>query len=265
MRVPLPVRALPALTFQAWLTPPPLPRSTAASDAAALADLSPVYFGGVAGYELGTGPVAIAIHGWGGRPAQMAPLARRLADHGYRVLIPRLPGHAGGAGTDIKKVAAALGAVIADVGYPELIVGHSFAAMVMRLAFSDFAPHRVVLVSPALNVTDALDVFGDRLRLFPWARRGLRRRLEAWDPSLWPKMSTLFAGQLPKAEVLILHDPDDADTPFARSAELAALRPGTSIVAMDNTGHSRILSDEGTLEAVARFASAEPVAHHNVA
>jgi hypothetical protein len=34
---------------------------------------------------------------------------------------------------------------------------------------------------------------------------------------------------------------------------------------MENTGHSRILSDEKTLDAVARFVSVDPVSHHNVA
>ena len=265
MKVPLSVRVVSSLSFRAWLTPPPLGASTAARDREAVADLTPVHFGGVPGYEIGSGPVVIAAHGWGGRPAQMTAIARRFADEGYRVIVPQLPGHAGGPATDIKQVAAALRNVIEDVGWPDALVAHSFAAMVMRLAFRDEAPRRVALVAPALDVNDALAVFGDRLRLLPWARRGLRRRLEAWDPSLWPTMSTVHPGQLPAAEVLIVHDPDDSDTPFARSAELAAIRPGTSIVAMENTGHSRILSDEKTLDAVARFVSVDPVSHHNVA
>lgn len=265
MKVPLLVRVVSGLTFRAWLTPPPLGASTAARDREAVRVLTPVHFGGVPGFETGKGPVAIAAHGWGGRAAQMAPIAHRLADEGYRVLIPQLPGSAGGPATDIKQVAAALDAVIADVGPPDLVVAHSFAAMVMRLAFSKSAPSRMVLIAPALDVNDALTVFGDRLRLLPWARRGLRRRLEAWDPSLWPTMSSIYPDQLPAAEVLIVHDPDDSDTPFARSAELAAIRPRTSIVAMENTGHSRILSDESTLEEVARFVSADLVSHHNVA
>ena len=195
----------------------------------------------------------------------MAPIARALADEGYRVLIPQLPGYAGGPATDIRQTEAALRGLIGDVGQPDLVVAHSFAAMVLRLAFSEGAPRRVMLVAPVLDVTDALTVFGDRLRLFSWARRGLRRRLEAWDPALWPTMSSAQPGQLPGAEVLILHDPGDSETPFARSAELAAVRPRTSIVAMEDTRHARILSDERTLEEVARFVSADPVSHHHVA
>lgn len=265
MKIPFPVRAVPSLTFRAWLTPPPLPSSTARRDLEVVSRLEPCYFGGVSGYEIGEGPVVIAVHGWGGRPAQMVALASRLAEEGQRVMIPRLPGHAGGPPTDIKQVAAAIRAVIDDVGQPEVVVGHSFAAMALRLVFANDAPPRVVLVAPALNVEDALDVFGARLRLLPWAERGLRHRLQAWDPALWPTMSQILPGQLPGAEILIVHDPDDGDTPFTRSAELAALRPDTSVLALEGVGHSRILADETTLDAVAGFVRVEAIAHHNVA
>lgn len=259
MRVPLPVRVMSSLTLEAWLTPPPIGRSTAARDREEVIDLAPVYFGGVAGYEIGSGPVAIAAHGWGGRPAQMTAIARRLADAGFRVIIPQLPGYAGGPPTDIKRVTATLRAVVQDVGEPALVVAHSFAAMVLRLAFSESAPTRVVLVAPALDVRDALYVFGDRLRLLPWARRGLRRRLETWDPALWPKIASVHPSQLPGAEILAVHDPEDTDTPFARSAELAAIRPNTSILAIEDAGHSRILFHAETLDCVADFATEQAV------
>jgi pimeloyl-ACP methyl ester carboxylesterase len=265
MKVPLSVRVVPSLTFRAWLTPPPLGASTAARDREAIADLTPVHFGGVPGYETGSGPVVIAAHGWGGRPAQMTAIARRFADEGYRVIVPQLPGHAGGPATDIKKGAAALRDVIEDVGWPDALVAHSFAAMVMRLAFDDGAPRRVVLVAPALDVRDALGVFGDRLRLYPWARRGLHDRLQTWDRSLWPMMSNVLPDQLPGAKILIVHDPADSDTPFSRSAELAAIRPDTEILPVKGPGHSRILSDEKTLDAVASFVHSTTVTHHNVA
>lgn len=265
MKVPLPVRAIPSLTFKAWLTPPPSGVSTAAADRRAVADLEPVHFGGIPGFEIGAGPIAVAAHGWGGRAEQMAPIARRLADEGFRVLVPSLPGHAGGPATDIKQVAAGLRFVIDDVGQPQILVAHSFAAMALRLAFRDQTPPRVVLIAPALDVRDALHVFSNRLRLLPWARRGLRRRLQEWDPSLWPTVAQILPGQLPGAEMLIVHDPDDTETPFIRSAELAAIRPDTAILPVEGAGHSRILSDEDALAGVVSFVRAGSLSHHNVA
>ena len=241
------------MAFEAWLTPPPSGRSTTIHDQQELAGLTRSYFGGLPCFEVGTGPVGLALHGWGGRPAQMAPLPRRLAEDEVRVVIPTLPGRAGGEKTDIKRIAQALGDLIDDVGEPDVIVAHSFAGMALRLAIPEAAPDRVILVAPALDVNDAVEVFGDRLRLFPWARRGLRRRLEAWDPSLWPTLSDMQPEQLPGADILVVHDPNDPETPFLRSAQLAAIRPATSIVPVEGAGHSRILSDPRTLDIVAGF------------
>lgn len=253
------MRVVPALTFEAWLTPPPLGRSTRDRDRAEIAGFSRCHFGGVPGVETGEGPVALAVHGWGGRAAQMAPMARRLAAGGFRVIAPELPGHAGGAKTDIKVAAAAVTAVIDEVGEPAVVVGHSFASMVLRLAFRETAPARLALVAPALDVSDALEVFRQRLRLLPWASSGLRSRLEDWDPTLWPLLAANPTEQLAGAEVLLVHDPEDADTPFVRSAELAAKRPRTSIVPIEGVGHSRILADPKTLDIVAGFAAGLPV------
>jgi hypothetical protein len=156
-------------------------------------------------------------------------------------------------------------ALVDDLGTPELVVAHSFASMVLRLVFPDDAPGRVVLVAPALDVNDALGVFGDRLGLLPWARRGLRSRLETWDHSLWPVLSSLLPEQLPGADVLIVHDPSDEETPFTRSAELAAIRPSTSIVPIEGAGHTRILSDPHALEVIADFVTRRPVSRSSAA
>lgn len=259
MKVPLAVRALSGFAFEAWLTPPPPGRRAKTHDQRVLADVTRSYFGGLPCFEIGSGPVAVVLHGWGGRPAQMAPVARRLAEDGFRTVIPTLPGRAGGEQTDIKKVARALLDLIEDIGEPDVIVAHSFSAMALRLVFPETAPVRVVLVAPALDVNDALEVFGETLRLFPWVRSGLRHRVESWDRSLWATLSHVQPGQLPGADILVVHDPNDHETPFVRSAQLAALRPATSIVPIDGTGHSGILSDPCTLDIVADFLAQQPL------
>lgn len=259
MKVPLPVRAVPAFSFRAWLTPPPIGPRTVEHDSEALAGLQSFRVGEVAGFELGSGPLILALHGWGGRPAQMIALARAVADAGYRVMIPELPGRAGGEMADIKMAANSVSSVIDEFGEPVAVVGHSFAAMVMRLAFHRSAPPSVVLLAPALDITDALEVFGDRLRLFPWSRRGLRNRLEAWDRALWPVVAGVHPDQMPQAEILIVHDPDDPETSFGRAAELAALRPDTELLLAHGSGHNGILTDDLVLDRVVRFLARESV------
>lgn len=260
VKIPFPIRSIPSLTFQAWLTPPPLGTETADRDRAKLADLESGDVGGVPVFYTGEGPTVVLVHGWGGRPAQMAQLAGSISSAGFRAVVPALPGRAGGEKTDIKKAAAALGVVVEEIGEPHAVVGHSFAALVMRLAFADVAPSHVVFIAPALDVRDALAVFGEKLRLLPWSRSGLRSRLEAWDSDLWPIVSDLSPAQMPGASILILHDPADPETPFARSAQLAALRPDTAISVIEDAGHNRILSHPEALERVNGFLTHRSVA-----
>ncbi len=247
MRVPLAVRALPAVALKAWFLPPPLSENRAAAEAKALAGVErltiPWEAGVLDGFSVGDGPLVIAVHGWGGRAAQLLPFAQALAERGARVVAMNLPGHRGGTPTDIKAVAGALTRIAEEVGPPRALLAHSLGAMATRLAFRESPPSRVVLIAPLLVVSDALDTFSSRAQLLPWADRGLRKGLRSWDPSLYPWLDDPAIDQLPGAEVLILHDPDDQDTPFTRSAELAARRDRTEIVPLHDLGHTGGLTD----------------------
>ena len=252
-KIPFPVRVYPGLTWRAWLTPPPIGSRTLEKDREATADLTPL--DGYEGFEAGSGPLVLALHGWGGRAAQMAPVARRLAAEGYRVVAPELPSRAGAPITDIKKVAAVVTGMIDRLGFPEVVIAHSFAAVVMRVVFVDRGPRLAVMFGPALDWMDAVDTFSERLRLFPWAKRGLVRRLERFDPALTPRMRGLPVDHMPDTDLLLIHAPDDPDALFSRSAELAALRPASILVA-EGLGHSRILGDPAILDRVAEVVGA---------
>jgi pimeloyl-ACP methyl ester carboxylesterase len=251
------VRLVPAAAVRAWFTPPHLPASVARRDAAAVEGLEPTVVtlpeGTFSGYSVGDGPLVLALHGWGGRAAQWVPMAQRLAGEGYRVTALDLPGHAGGSRTDLGAVAAAVRGLGHELGRPGVVLGHSFGCLVARVAFSTEPPQVMVMVAPAIDARAAVDMFATRLRLAPWTHRGLVRRLEAWNPQLWATISDIGAGQLPGADVLIVHDPADADTPFGDAARLGALRPGTTLLPTHGLGHNKPLSDPATLDHVARF------------
>lgn len=262
MKPPLALRVLPAVAYRAWFTPPPLGRTAAQRDAEAAEGLEPVSLelpGGlrVSGYQAGEGPVALALHGWGGRSAQMSEIARRLAEEGLRVVTVDLPGGAGGEPTDIKQAAAAIEAAVRAIGPPQVVVAHSFAALALRLVRWDSVPSRVVMAAPVVKVADALDRFAARARLAPWVGAGLWRRLEAWDPDLFARVNQADPGQLAGAELLILHDPEDPDAAFAASAELAVLRPATRLVPVTGAGHNGVLRDPAALDRIADFVAQE--------
>lgn len=245
------LRFVPSLAWRAWFTPPPA--RGARHDQEAMARFAHVRRADLDTFEMGDGPLVLALHGWGGRPAQMAAIATALAGSGHRVVVPALPGHAGGHATDVKQVAGAIRRLIDEVGMPEAIVAHSFAAAALRLAVDDVGPSAVGLVAPLHRVSHVLDVFGDQVGLSVWVRRSLRRRLERWDPELWQVIDSVDRAQLPGAEILIVHDPADPNTPFGPSAELAALRSGTELVPLDGLGHNGPLSDERAIAVLTDF------------
>lgn len=261
-KVPWAVRALPSMAYRAWFTPPPLGRRAAASDHEALGHVLSISIarpggGELGGFEIGEGPLVLAVHGWGGRAAQMVPLARRLAADGFRVVSIDLPGSAGDSPTDVGQVAQAIRHVIDEIGRPQAVVAHSFGALASRLAIGDASPPRVVLLAPALKVGDILEVFADRARLLRWTEAALRRRLWAWGGGFIPQFEAGYTEMFPDADLMIFHDPADRDTPFVRSAELAALRPRITLVPAIDAGHHGLLADPDVHSAVSAFLAHE--------
>jgi pimeloyl-ACP methyl ester carboxylesterase len=270
MRVPLPVRALPSVAYRAWFTPPPLPPSVARADAGATERLTAVRIAweegtDLTGFRMGSGPLVLALHGWGGRAAQFVPLAARLAGEDAEVVVIDLPGHAGGDPTDLIHTAAAVEAVLTALGPPSALVAHSFGSMALRLVEFDGPAPPTVLLAPLIRVTDALDAFAHRARLTRWVRGTLERRLRAAYSGLWPVMDGMGTDHLPSAPILVLHDPADPATPFARAADMAARSPATQMVAVAGAGHSGLLSHPGALHLVADFLSGQREAGVRVA
>jgi hypothetical protein len=261
MRPPLALRILPSVAYRAWFRPPLLGPDAAQRDTAAVAGLEPFSISApdgatVSGHELGEGPLALALHGWGGRSGQLSEVVRRLAGEGLRAAAVDLPGRAGGRPTDVKQVAAAIAAAGEVLGPPAVVVAHSFAALALRLVSWDPVPPLVIMAAPMVKVSDALDGFSRRAHLAPWVDTRLRRRLQMWDPEVFERVNGSAPDQLPGADVLILHDPEDGDTSFASSAELAALRPGTSLIPLPGTGHNGILRHPASLHEMAGFVAA---------
>lgn len=254
MNIPLYIRLLPAAAFRAWFTPPPRTPRLEAAEGVERSEIE-TERGTITALDVGEGPVVLALHGWGGIADQMAPIGRRLAGDGYRVIAPDLPGRAGSEPTDLFEFVATVRALVQETGRPYGLVAHSFAALSLRLLgdLDGANPPPAAMVAPALSVVDSLATFSRRLRLAPWTEAGLRRRLQEWNPAVFEQLAGPHPEQLGEAEVLIVHDPADNQTPFSTAATLTALRPRTRLVPVEGGGHNGILAHPETLDAVSAF------------
>jgi pimeloyl-ACP methyl ester carboxylesterase len=262
MRMPLPIRAIPALAERAWFTPPPLSPRRRARWEETLDGTDPfeLELDGrtFTGFTVGEGPLVVLVHGWGGRASQMATIGHAAAAAGFRAVALDAPGHgeAKWDTTNVFEMALPIRALVAGLGSPHAVVAHSLGAMVTLHALGDDRPGLIALLAPVLDVEEVLEVFSERAHLMPWTAASLRRRIRAFVGEHWDEFAAGPKVDLGDSEVLIVHDPDDDDTSFATSAALAAVRPRTYLHVARSVGHNGLLGDPEIASVVTGFVAA---------
>lgn len=144
--------------------------------------------------QMGTGPVALLVHGTGAATHSWRDLAPLLAER-FTVVAPDLPGHGFTQAPprrllSLPGMAGALGGLLRELGAsPAIAVGHSAgAAVLIRMALDGrIAPRRLVSLNGALLPFHGLAgrVFSPVAKLL--ARSSLAPRLFAWratDPAV---------------------------------------------------------------------------------
>lgn len=207
----------------------------------------PAYGAGVTvqGYVWdGSGPTALVVHGWGGSAVQLSAWIVGLRERGYRVVAFDAPAHgaSGGAFASAPAFAGTIRAVSRLFGDGfDLIVAHSLGALAATLAVADgVRANRLIFLAPCCFVVPILERFGRSQGLdpidFPTLAATFHKRFGAATALLDP-LSRLTE----KPPLTIVHDPDDAEVPFADAEAVAAHWPGASLVATPRVGHLRIL------------------------
>lgn len=219
----------------------------------------------IAGESWGEGPLVYLVHGWGGCRAHMAVFVKPLVAEGYRVIAFDLPSHndsepgalAPGRST-IVECAEAVRAVMATHGPAHAVIGHSLGAKAAALALTRGAEaDRVVFLAPMGRFNWYLDVFAERHGFGPRIRNRMLHRLgrRIGMPLLDTDIDKLAdkAGDRP---LLIVHDPDDPDSPHADSEHVAAVWPGARLETTRGLGplaHYRILRHRPAITAAVGF------------
>jgi pimeloyl-ACP methyl ester carboxylesterase len=248
-----------------WFKPPqpPLSSNARAFLETATEKLKLRYRGqSLSAWAWGHGPLAVLMHGWGGRATQLRSFVPALRSVGFRVLMFDAPGHGEsgslsrfGKQSTLMAFTQALEAIAEHQGAPQALVAHSFGAAASGLALSrGLKIPRVAYLAPMNDPRPYLIGFAGMLDLSERLTEALQRRIEARvdEPMAEVRLATLLP-KLAVEELLVVHDRDDAEIRLKDVQKSVAARPGTQLVVTDGLGHRRILANPSVVQRVSGF------------
>ena len=210
----------------------------------------------LSGWEWGSGPTVVLVHGWGSRAARLGTLAGALVEAGFRVVAYDAPAHGGSTGrfASLPEFARALRDVADRVGPIHGLVGHSLggaaAAMAMR---GGVQARRVVLLAPPADVRIFSDLFARALAIAPAVQETMHRNLERRLRIVWDDLHIpTLVRELPAA-ALVIHDREDADVPFAHGEEIVGAWAGSRLETTSGLGHRALLRDPAVIARTVEF------------
>ena len=243
-----------------FLTPPRHGFRRAELDALEGASLFtvPMPTGRLVGWRWGRAqdPAVVLVHGWGGRAAQLRSFVVPLMARGYSVVAFDAPGHGmtGGRESSIVHMAAALEAVLKEIGPAAAIVGHSVGGAVAGYVLSRGAPvKKAVLLAPPASLTEYSHRFARLLRLPEGIRALMQAQIERRLGIRWSDFEVEATAPRLTQPALIVHDIDDRDNPFRDGERYAQHWPGARLVASHGLGHHGALRDSAVIHEVAAF------------
>jgi len=258
-----------------WCTPPVVEMSLRMPPGVSAGEPLEAFWDGhrIAGEAWGEGPNVYLVHGWGGCRAHMAVFVKPLVDAGHRVIAFDLPSHndsdAGALAegrTTLIECADALQAIVQAHGPAKAVVAHSLGAKAAALVAERGAPiDRMVFLAPMGDFPLYLDLFAERHGFGRRIRTGLQRRLNRriGMPLLDTDLDQVAGRPKKPVPLLVIHDPEDPDTPYETSARLAEVWPGATLVTTRGLGrlaHYRILRHRPAINAGLDFINPPAVA-----
>ena len=210
-------------------------------------------------WRWGRGPVALLVHGWGGRGGQLGALVEPLVARGFAVVTFDAPGHGASPArpVTVPEMAAALSAVAAEHGPVSALITHSAGAVVAARALEEgLAASVAVFLAPAASLLDATARFTAAVGLSPAASAALRARLERRAGLPWAAFDVPALAPARRVPLLVVHDRADREVPCAGAHAIAAAWPGARLVLTEGLGHWRLLRDPEVIAAALDFVAA---------
>jgi len=209
-------------------------------------------------YAWGAGPTVLLVHGWGGRATQFRRFIKPLTAMGYGVVGFDGPAHGNSEGkqTSIREFEEALHKIYEKIGEPVAIVAHSFGGGAALFSAMNGLPvtKLINIASPTIG-DEIINTYLKAIHGSDSTRDFFKKHmLKTYGKSFDEFTSSYFIQHLPRpVELLLVHDEDDKEVAIKHAEELIKLYPTARLIRTKGLGHTRILKDDGVINACVTF------------
>jgi pimeloyl-ACP methyl ester carboxylesterase len=200
-------------------------------------------------------PVVLVVHGWGGRGTQFRHFVAPLRAAGFAVVSFDAPGHgmSGDGVSSLHEFVRALDAMLDHLGPVHALVGHSMgaAAAALVMARRSHEVGRGVLIAPPASLEQSTRRIANALG---WPGGMQEAVLGAIERQVGVPIGLFEAARhVGPQPLLLIHDRQDREVPFADGMRYVQTWPGARLLATEGLGHRRILAAPAVLDATADF------------
>ena len=209
----------------------------------------------------GKGAKVLLLHGWSGRGTQLFAFADELWKSNAEIVTFDMPAHGQSLGnkTNIVELVACIKEVHAKYGPFDHAIAHSMGSMALLCALRDGIPMRsATIIGSGDKIQNVFYRFSEQLqfsdtiteRMIQTVEKQFGMNLESYSSSM-----SLENLEIP---LLIVHDKDDKETPFAYSKDLHRIANNSELLLTSGLGHHRILRDSKTVQHIVQFINQHP-------
>jgi len=201
------------------------------------------------------GPTIALLHGWEGRASQLGAFVSPLVAAGYRVVGVDGPGHGDSPGrtSSLVALAKALRALGDHLGPFAGVIAHSAGSVSTIYAMKrGLSVERLVCVAPGVDLDGYAREFARLFGLSAAVSASMRRRIERSIGVSWEELDPRQMPADRRVPLLVIHDRNDREAPFAGGVALAKAW-GARLIATERLGHTRILREEPVIAQAVEF------------
>lgn len=196
-------------------------------------------------WRWGSGPDLLLMHGWAGRGGQFGAWVDILVEAGFRVTMLDAPAHGGSSGrtSSLYQFVLSLEEAERQLGPFEAVIGHSMGGAASLIAAArGLSLKRLVTIGSPASVQAVLHrAFHDKMGLSEQMGQRIQSRIEARFEIRMQDLDPLTCVKTLSQPLLVIHDLDDGEIPWAEAEALASAAPNGELLTTKGLGHVRIL------------------------